>query len=107
MTWKVVYTNQAQQDLSDIYEYIAYELLVPDTASRQVHRIMNGIRTLDELPERHQLFDDEPWHSQGLRSFMVDNYRILYFPHKSQNTVNIIRIIYGGRDIKQQLQEIL
>lgn len=28
----IVYTFQAQQDLKNIYEYIAYSLLIPDTA---------------------------------------------------------------------------
>ena len=32
MTTNIVYTFQAQQDLKNIYEYIAYSLLIPDTA---------------------------------------------------------------------------
>lgn len=33
MIFNVVYTSEARQDLRDIYEYIAYELLVPEIAS--------------------------------------------------------------------------
>ena len=33
MSWTVFYSARALQDLRDIYEYIAYQLLVPDTAS--------------------------------------------------------------------------
>lgn len=32
MIFNVVYSSEARQDLRDIYEYIAYELLEPDTA---------------------------------------------------------------------------
>ena len=46
MSWKVVYSEQALNDLSAIYEYIAYELLVPDTAANQVQRIMKSIKAL-------------------------------------------------------------
>ena len=33
MIYDVVYTAEARQDLRDIYEYIVYELLVPEIAS--------------------------------------------------------------------------
>ena len=39
MKMKIVYTFQAQQDLKNIYEYIAYSLLVPDTARNMSQQI--------------------------------------------------------------------
>ncbi len=50
MSWDIVYTAGARHDLRDIYEYIAYELLVPETAAGQTQRIMKEIRALDEMP---------------------------------------------------------
>ena len=37
LKWKEIlaYSAEARQDLRDIYEYIAYELLVPETAAGQ------------------------------------------------------------------------
>ncbi len=32
MSWEIVYTARAKRDLKNIYEYIAYNLLVPETA---------------------------------------------------------------------------
>lgn len=66
---------------------------------------MNEIRGLDEMPMRFRLYEDEPWHSRGLRFFPVDNYLVFYLPKEFTNTVDIIRIIYGGRDIRRQLSE--
>ena len=37
MSWEIVYTAQARQDLHDIYEYVALELLAPETATGQTH----------------------------------------------------------------------
>lgn len=105
MNWKIVYTAQARQDLRDIYEYIAFELLVPETAVGQTKRIMKTIRSLEETPLRHRLYGEEPWHSQGIRFFPVDNYLVFYLPEESRNIVNIIRIMYGGRDVRRQLRE--
>ena len=105
MIFNVVYTSEARQDLRDIYEYIAYELLEPDTAAGQTNRIMKAARSLEQMPMRHRLYEEEPWHSQGLRFLPVDNYLIFYLPDETTSVVNIIRIMYGGRDVKKQLSE--
>ena len=105
MNWNIVYTAMARRDLRNIYEYIAYELLVPETATGQAQRIMKEIRTLEEMPMRFQLYEGEPWHSVGLRFFPIDNYLVFYLPDESKNTVSIVRIMYGGRDIRRRLSE--
>ena len=105
MIFNVVYSSEARQDLRDIYEYIAYELLEPDTAAGQTNRIMKAARSLEQMPMRHRLYEEEPWHSQGLRFLPVDNYLIFYLPDETDNIVNIIRIMYGGRDVKKQLDD--
>ena len=105
MIFNVVYSSEARQDLRDIYEYIAYELLEPDTAAGQTNRIMKVARSLEQMPMRHRLYEEEPWHSQGLRFLPVDNYLIFYLPDETNNIVNIIRIMYGGRDVKKQLDD--
>jgi toxin ParE1/3/4 len=105
MSWKVEYSAQAKQDLRNIYEYIAYSLQVPETANRQVLRIMEGIRSLDDMPFRFKLYDEEPWYSQGIRIMPVDNYFVIYLPNESDNIVSIVRIMYSGRDISKQLDK--
>lgn len=105
MRYKIFYTAGAKRDLRSIYSYIADDLLVPDTAAGQVQRIMKEIRSLEEMPMRYRLYDDEPWHSLGLRFFPVDNYLVFYLPDESTNTVRVVRIMYGGRDIRRQLEK--
>lgn len=105
MIFHVAYSAEARQDLRDIYEYIAYELLVSETAAGQTERIMKAIRSLEQMPMRHRLYEEEPWHSQGLRVLPVDNYLVFYLPDENSATVNIIPIMYGGRDIDKQLNE--
>lgn len=105
MIFHVAYSAEARQDLRDIYEYIACELLVPETAAGQTERIMKAIRSLEQMPMRHRLYEEEPWHSQGLRVLPADNYLVFYLPDENSATVNIIRIMYGGRDIDKQLNE--
>lgn len=105
MSMKIVYTYTARKDLREIYEYIAYTLLVPETARSLTERIMSEIRSLEEYPERNPLYRDEPWHSQGVRFLPVKNYLVFYTVKPETGTVSVARIMYGGRDICRQLEE--
>ena len=72
--------------------------------ARQTERIMDAADSLDYMPFRYRLYGNEPWRSKGLRVLPVDNYLIFYLPDESKNTVLIIRIMYGGRDISKHLK---
>ena len=74
MTWQVNYTDEASQDLQDIYDYISLTLLKPVIAANQIDRIMDAADTLDHMPFRYRLYGKEPWRSRGLRLLPVDNY---------------------------------
>jgi len=103
--WEVTYSEQAELDLRGIFEYIALSLLEPEVAKRQTVRILEAIQKLNALPMRFRLYDKEPWHSRGLRVLPVDNYSVFYLLTKKQRTVLIVRIMYGGRNIEEQLQD--
>jgi toxin ParE1/3/4 len=103
MSYKIVYTQESEQDLINIYRYIAINLSVPETAKKQTDRIMNAIKGLNEMPLRHKLYQNEPWHSKGLRVLPVDNYLVFYIVAGEEETVAIVRIMYGGRNIELQL----
>ena len=102
---KIVYTNTVRRDLREIYEYIAYTLLVPNTAKAISETIMREVRSLESLPERNPLYQDEPWHSQGVRFLRVKNYLVFYTVNPDADTVSVARIMYGGRNISRQLEE--
>lgn len=105
MSWSIRYAAHARQDLRNIYEYIAYSLHEPGTAARMSNAIMDAVDSLQEFPARHKIYEYEPWKSVGLRTFPVKNYMILYAIHEDEKAVTVIRIMYGGRDIRRQLEE--
>ncbi|MCD7854104.1 MAG: type II toxin-antitoxin system RelE/ParE family toxin [Clostridiales bacterium] len=78
MSWNIKFSAQSREDLKAVYEYIAYNLLVPETAAIQIQRILKSIRGLYEMPMRYELYEYEPWHSRGLRFLSVDNYIVFY-----------------------------
>ena len=102
--YKVTVSDQADRDLRGIYEYIAFELLSPENAAGQLGRLEKAILNLNTFPEGHRQYEEEPWHSRNLRVLPVDNYCVFYIPDNGSLTVTIIRVIYGGRDIEEQLK---
>ena len=103
MKYNIILTKQADTDLRNIYEYIAFILLEPEIAAGQLERIEEGILSLDEMPERFRMFEKEPWHSRGLRQMPVDNFIVFYIPKAEDKTVDVIRVMYGGMEQETSL----
>lgn len=95
-------TDQADNDIRNIYEYIAYELQSLEMPG-QLDRIEKCIMSLDDMPERYSLYDREPWKSRGVHIVPVDNYCVLYIVDNNDRTVSVMRVMYGGHDIDVQL----
>lgn len=98
-SYSVVYSPEALDDLREIYSYIAFTLLVPEIAEKQVNRIRKEVRSLDFMPSRYSLVDWEPWKSMGMHKVPVDNFVVYYTVNDDSRTVTVIRIFYGGRDV--------
>ena len=104
MIYGIEISAQAEADLWNIYLYIATNLQSPETGESQLERIKNAVYKLDKFPERFRVYDEEPWRSLGVRVLVVDNYIVLYCVEEKKEQVTIIRVMYGGRDIKAQLK---
>jgi toxin ParE1/3/4 len=104
MNYEIEITDQAEQDIRGIYEYIAYVLLSAQNATGQIERIKAGIFSLSEYPERQTLYTLEPWKSRNLRFLPVDNYTIFYIVNNDKKCVQVIRVMYGKREITKQLK---
>lgn len=100
----VIYSPSALDDLRAIYSYIAYELKSAQAAINQTNRIRKQVRSLDSMPRRYSKVDWDPWASMGMHKLPVDNYAIYYLVDDDSLVVTIIRIFYGGRDIKGIIQ---
>ena len=103
--WSVSFTNQAELDLREIYTYIAMTLLMPNTATNFIRRIIEGTSKLSMMPLSYAIYPEEPWMSRGLRHVHIGNYIVFFIPVERSHTVVVIRIIYCGRDIQQVLEE--
>jgi plasmid stabilization system protein ParE len=89
----IAWTNEAQQWLDDIFEYIAADN--PQAAPRTVQGIYERAQVLATFPEighRYQLS------SRNVRILLYGHYRIAYLVKDDRN-IDILGVFHGSLDI--------
>ncbi len=103
MIYQIKISKQANKDLRDIYEYIAFTLLSPDNAKKLLNTLEKKIQSLENFPKRFKLYHDELWHDQELRVMPVNKFLVFYISDNQNQIVTILRIMYHGRNIPNEL----
>ncbi|MEI3365721.1 MAG: type II toxin-antitoxin system RelE/ParE family toxin [Enterocloster sp.] len=76
--YKIIITPDAETDLFEIRDYIAYTLLVPDVALNYIRAIRSEIQKLTYMASNIAPIEREPWHSRGVRKITAKNF--IYYP---------------------------
>ena len=105
-SFKIRITQYALSQMRDIKTYISETLLAPETAEHWFEKIYREFRTLEVLPSRIPLVNEEPWRSRGIHKFFVENFIAYFWIDEMSSEVWIIAVIYGRRDQKTQLESI-
>jgi toxin ParE1/3/4 len=96
--YRVFMTRSAADDLKGISLYIRDELREPATAVKLAEKIKVAVMSLAAFPLRHNLVADEHLAAQGFRKVMIDNYIAFYVVSEKEQTVTVVRVLYGKRD---------
>lgn len=94
MLHRIVFSPEAQDDLIELYDYIA-EHASPDVALAYLTRIEACCLGLATFPERGTRRDDL---APGLRTLGFER-RVTIAFQVDRHAVMIARILYGGRDL--------
>ena len=97
MEYKVVLFEEAEQDLENIYSYIAINCLEPIYAGNLINKIKNAIKSLSTFPYRHPLCEYPLL--KETRKFVISGYVVLYTIDDIDRIVTIIGIVSCKRDI--------
>lgn len=96
---RIIRHPQAEQDLIDVWQYIATES-GPDRAESVYDRIEGAIALLSEFPgmgrSRNELLPN-------LRSHPVGRYTIYFFP--LDDGIEVVRILHSSRDVDAIFQD--
>lgn len=101
--YMVQITEEALEDMQQLYDHIAYVLLAPENAIGQYNRIADEILKLDVFPERFRIMDSEPERVKGIRRMLVDNYSVFYVI--KDDRVIVTNILYSASDIEKRLKD--
>lgn len=98
MTYQVNLTDSAFVQLKEAIIYISNVLFEPEAANRWSDRIKKSISSLNNMPRRFPLVDEEPWRTEGIHKMTVDNFIVYYWVNDDTETVWITAVVYGRRD---------
>ena len=100
MKRRLIFNPEAEQDLFHLFEYISTDAS-PERALRYISRIEKFCFALCTFPQRGRLLDEGPPETRviGFERRVSIAFRI------TLETVVILRILYGGRDLERLLAE--
>ena len=101
MDYTVVLSDQAKEDVSEIYDYIRTVLQSEANANSLLNRLYAAMDSLSYMAESYHLYPNEPWHSLGVRYFSVGNYSVFYTIAATIATV--LHVSYGRRNLDNVL----
>lgn len=96
MQYKIKISILAEQDLTNIFFNIKYTFNEPIIANKYVAHIKQKLLTLQYIPKKYSLLNNELLKSKGFRKLVIKNYIAFYKINEKEKIVNIERVIYGG-----------
>ena len=98
-------TGKAEADLDNILSYVSLQLSNPQAAAVFLEKLQDAISEACSFPESGSPVDNEFLPSEAIRKKQVGNYIVYYFPDEKTETVYILRILYGRRNLDEILRE--
>ena len=99
--YSLVITAPALEDLTGIRSYIAEKLHNSLAASKFSDKIFSSAKSLMLLPKRYRVRKKTQMGQkiQEIRYMPVDNFIMMYCVDDAKHTVNILRVMYGKRNL--------
>ena len=103
--YEIFITSQAEKQLTQIRDYIAFELCSPSIAEKTISLLKEAIFSLENFPKRLPLSEYEP-NEREIRKMVVKNYLIYFYADDLKNKVIIVSVIYARRSQADILKNI-
>ena len=98
MSYRVLITRAAENDLNEAVNYIEQILFNPQAADDLLNEAEARIMNLASFPGKYSLVDDPVLHAWGIRLVTVKNYLVFFRIDESSQTVSVVRFLYGRRN---------
>ncbi|MBR1534765.1 MAG: type II toxin-antitoxin system RelE/ParE family toxin [Ruminococcus sp.] len=98
MAYNLVITNDANDELDKIVDYIAVNLQNPKAASDFLDQVESSYDLLIDNPRIYQLCDYPTFKEKQYRKVVINNYIMIYKIDETTDIVNVMHFFYGKRD---------
>ena len=96
--YRIIISDLAKQDIRDTASYIKYSLQEPVISERITEAILDAVFTLEDMPLRVGLVNDERLAERQIRGLYVKNYTVFFRVNESLKKVEVLRVLYSRRD---------
>ena len=93
----------AQDDMTNLTDYIAIELKAPETVLKLAKAFRNIIDNLSIFPQSHGLDEDPELKKYGIRKLFYKNYKIYFWIDETKKTVYILRVFHMLSDSNSKI----
>ena len=105
-SYTVDMTRQAEEQLSEIVQYISLTLRSPQAGMNTLNALEEEIGSLSAMPFRYPAIEDDPAGDRGIRRTRAKNFNIYYRVDDAQKRVNILSVCYARRDQKKMVENL-
>lgn len=95
---EVIVTQDAENDLTEILDYISFVLLVPKVAIGYLAELREEMSKLSYRGASIAPVSQEPWHSRGIKKIPVENFYIYFRLDDDEKKVYVLNVVYAKRD---------
>ena len=96
--YKIEFTEDAREEIREIYEYISKNLVNKEAAKRLMKKMRENVMNLAETPEIYKKIEKKDRIKREFRRMVVDNYIILYTIDESKKIIYISHMYYQKRN---------
>ena len=107
MSYAVVITDTAKQDLRDIAIWIAEQSKDIETAKRFVDELRGKCKKLERFPSKGSFPRDRVLKSAGFRFVTHGEYLVFYLIDKESKTVNVMAIFNAKKDYMRAMRNFI
>ena len=94
---RIIYTDEAVQQLQHIYEYIKQDN--QGNAQSFIEKILRKISSINTFPYAHRKVPE--YEDERLRELIIKPYRVIYLV--KEDSINIVTILHGARILPNDL----
>ena len=101
--YKLEFLPVAKNDMLEIVKYISDDLKNPQAASRLADEFVTAAENACQFPYANNVYTPIKPLKLEYRRIVVKNYLMFYTVDEQTKTVTIMRVVYGKRDLSNQI----